>query len=212
MIPLPPLVIGLVAGTMGTLLVEEIFGGPKEAARTPEPLHTQDRAKIEKIESEFLPHVQLAMLTAAKEQREVQYGAEGKKPMNWQALLAMLPSPEDAVAMYFALLDSRTSWFVKGFLAAALIYLVSPVDVVPDELVPVAGWIDDSAVIAAALAAVEYAVTPAHRILARVWLEKQAKWVTGLSYSEIEDMVDRIRTGGDVGPQRETTEASVVAT
>ena len=43
------------------------------------------------------------------------------------------------------LLDRQTPWYVKLILAAGLLYILVPVDLIADT-VPVLGWLDDLAV------------------------------------------------------------------
>lgn len=43
------------------------------------------------------------------------------------------------------LLDRQTPWYVKLLLAAGLLYIIVPVDIVPDTI-PIFGWLDDLAV------------------------------------------------------------------
>lgn len=44
--------------------------------------------------------------------------------------------------IYRFLLDKRTDWKPKALLVAAIIYLLWPIDLVPD-FIPVLGWLDD---------------------------------------------------------------------
>lgn len=44
--------------------------------------------------------------------------------------------------IYLFLVDKRTDWKPKVFLVFAVIYLVWPIDLVPD-LIPFLGWLDD---------------------------------------------------------------------
>lgn len=57
----------------------------------------------------------------------------------------------DALALLFALGDRRTPAGAKWAAALALLYALSPVDLLPDVL-PVAGWGDDLVVVPAILA------------------------------------------------------------
>jgi uncharacterized membrane protein YkvA (DUF1232 family) len=77
-----------------------------------------------------------------------------------------VPFVEDAVAAYYAVMDPNTSAAAKATLAAALAYFVLPVDAVPDFFMGV-GFVDDAAVLTAALAAVRESVTDRHRRRAR---------------------------------------------
>lgn len=79
---------------------------------------------------------------------------------------ARLPFAEDLLAAYYCAFDRRTPTHVRVILLGALAYFVMPVDVVPD-LLPMLGYTDDAAVLAAALKAVTDAIRPEHRDAAR---------------------------------------------
>ena len=79
---------------------------------------------------------------------------------SWQVVLvhtddeARLRELFDAARKLYALMrDPETPLWVKGMCAAALGYLILPTDAVTD-LVPVLGYSDDLAVLAAAIAAI----------------------------------------------------------
>jgi uncharacterized membrane protein YkvA (DUF1232 family) len=48
----------------------------------------------------------------------------------------------EALIMYFAILHPGTPRMLKVAGGAALVYLISPVDLIPD--IPVVGWVDDA--------------------------------------------------------------------
>ena len=50
------------------------------------------------------------------------------------------------LTFYFALKDARTPWYAKLTAALSIIYLVSPADLLPD-IIPLAGYIDDSVMV-----------------------------------------------------------------
>lgn len=77
-----------------------------------------------------------------------------------------VPFAEDGVAAFLCARDPATPRRVKLTLLAALGYFVLPVDTLPDIL-PIFGFTDDAAVIAAAIAAVAGSITPEHRERAR---------------------------------------------
>ena len=81
-----------------------------------------------------------------------------------------LPFAEDALALYFCARDPATETRIKLIILAALAYFVLPVDAVPD-LLPLLGYADDAAVLAAAIGAVKGSITVAHRDRARETLE-----------------------------------------
>ena len=43
---------------------------------------------------------------------------------------------------YYALKDARTPWHAKFAALLSIIYLISPIDIVPD-IIPLAGYVDD---------------------------------------------------------------------
>jgi uncharacterized membrane protein YkvA (DUF1232 family) len=81
-----------------------------------------------------------------------------------------LPFAEDLVAAYFCAVDSKTPRRVRYVLMGALAYFVLPTDAVADFL-PLIGFGDDAAVLAAAIAQVAAHITPEHREKARTALD-----------------------------------------
>lgn len=81
-------------------------------------------------------------------------------------LAGKLPFSEDLLAAYYCAFDRSTPNHVRFVLLGALAYFVMPVDVVPDML-PVFGFADDAAMLAAALKAVSDAIRPEHRDAAK---------------------------------------------
>jgi uncharacterized membrane protein YkvA (DUF1232 family) len=77
-----------------------------------------------------------------------------------------IPFAEDGVAAFLCARDPATPRRVRLTLLAALGYFVLPLDAIPDIL-PMMGFTDDAAVIAAAIAAVAGSITPEHREKAR---------------------------------------------
>lgn len=75
--------------------------------------------------------------------------------------IGKVPFTKDAVAMYFCMIDGRTSLYAKGVIAGALAYFLSPIDAIPDALVGL-GFTDDAVVIATALATVRSEVKEQH--------------------------------------------------
>ncbi|MFZ5691139.1 MAG: YkvA family protein [Pseudomonadota bacterium] len=79
---------------------------------------------------------------------------------------ANIPFAEDLLAAYYCAFDRNTPHQVRFILLGALAYFVMPVDAVPD-LLPMFGFADDAAVLAAALKAVSDAIRPEHRAAAK---------------------------------------------
>jgi uncharacterized membrane protein YkvA (DUF1232 family) len=80
-----------------------------------------------------------------------------------------LPFAEDLVAAYYCTLDPATPNRVRLTLLAALAYFVMPFDAITD-LLPLIGFADDAAVLAAAISQVAGAITDSHREKARAAL------------------------------------------
>jgi uncharacterized membrane protein YkvA (DUF1232 family) len=81
-------------------------------------------------------------------------------------LAARLPFAEDLIAAHYCAFDRRTPLRVKATLVGALAYFVLPADAVPDIL-PLIGYTDDAAILAAAIRLVAAHITPDHREAAR---------------------------------------------
>jgi uncharacterized membrane protein YkvA (DUF1232 family) len=77
-------------------------------------------------------------------------------------LAARLPFAEDLIAAHYCAFDRRTPLQAKAALLGALAYFVLPTDLIPDVL-PVIGYTDDAAVLAAAIKLVASHITPDHR-------------------------------------------------
>jgi len=77
-------------------------------------------------------------------------------------LAARLPFAADLLAAYYCAFDRQTPLKVKAALLGALAYFVLPTDVIADFL-PVIGYTDDAAVLAAAIKLVASHITPDHR-------------------------------------------------
>jgi uncharacterized membrane protein YkvA (DUF1232 family) len=74
--------------------------------------------------------------------------------------------PDCLVLFQRLLSDPRVAWWRKGVLLLAILYLASPIDLVPD-FIPIAGQVDDVIVMALALRVVLRGSGPA--LLAEHW-------------------------------------------
>jgi uncharacterized membrane protein YkvA (DUF1232 family) len=99
---------------------------------------------------------------AARDEARVRRGFWSKV----KRVAARLPFAEDLLAAYYCAFDRATPIQVKAALLGALAYFVLPVDLIPDIL-PVLGYADDAAVLAAALRLVATHIRPEHREAAR---------------------------------------------
>lgn len=91
---------------------------------------------------------------------EARFGAEFLGRL--KRVARRIPFAEDLLAAWFCARDPATPRRVRMTLLAALGYFVLPLDALPD-IMPLLGFTDDAAVIAAALAAVASSITPCHR-------------------------------------------------
>jgi uncharacterized membrane protein YkvA (DUF1232 family) len=104
---------------------------------------------------------------AARDEARVRRGFWSKV----KRVAARLPFAEDLLSAYYCAFDRATPIQVKAALLGALAYFVLPVDLIPDIL-PVLGYADDAAVLAAALRLVATHIRPEHREAARQALSR----------------------------------------
>jgi uncharacterized membrane protein YkvA (DUF1232 family) len=88
-----------------------------------------------------------------------------------------LPFAEELLAAYFCTLDPTTPNRVRIILLGAIAYFVMPVDALPDFL-PLLGFADDAALLAAAIAQVAGSISERHREKAREVLRDGGSEVT----------------------------------
>jgi uncharacterized membrane protein YkvA (DUF1232 family) len=77
-----------------------------------------------------------------------------------------LPFAEDLLAAYYCAFDRQTPMQVRMILIGALAYFVLPFDAIPDML-PMLGFSDDAAMLAAAIKLTMDQIKPEHRDAAR---------------------------------------------
>jgi uncharacterized membrane protein YkvA (DUF1232 family) len=87
---------------------------------------------------------------------------------------ARLPFAEDLLAAYYCAFDRETPQQVRVILLGAIAYFVLPTDAVPDML-PLFGYADDAAVLAAAIKLVSDHIGPEHRAAAKVKLAEMTR-------------------------------------
>jgi uncharacterized membrane protein YkvA (DUF1232 family) len=54
----------------------------------------------------------------------------------------------DLLTLWHAVLDRRTPWLARAVMVAAALYVLSPIDILPDFL-PFVGWVDDAVILPA---------------------------------------------------------------
>jgi uncharacterized membrane protein YkvA (DUF1232 family) len=84
---------------------------------------------------------------------------------------SQVPFAADALSLWWCARDPTTPTAAKGMVMAALAYFVLPTDAIPDVL-PVLGFTDDAAVIAALIAIVGKNLKARHKEAAQVFLAK----------------------------------------
>ncbi len=82
-----------------------------------------------------------------------------------------IPFAADALSLWWCARDPETPTAAKGMMLAALAYFVLPVDAIPDVL-PVIGFTDDAAVIAAVVAILGKTLKPRHKEAAQAFLQR----------------------------------------
>lgn len=122
---------------------------------------SQDIERIEIASSQFLPFASTVAVDAVEK--------EGSLLPSWREAVSFLPGLTEAVALYFTMADEKTPFHIKALAAMALVYAISPVDFIPDEI-PGLGQIDDLAVIFFTYRQVAPWVGPEHYAEATLWL------------------------------------------
>ncbi len=103
----------------------------------------KDNANIRKTQSKFLPKL--------------------------KKVLRRVPFARNALAMFYAMQDPTVPLAAKTTIAAALVYFIVPVDLIPDVLFPL-GYTDDASVIAGEHLTVEAYLCDDHYAQADRWL------------------------------------------
>lgn len=101
--------------------------------------------------------------------REATRDQEGLKRRFWakfKRVAGKIPFAEDLVAAFYCATDASTPSRVKLILLGAIAYFVFPTDAITD-LLPLIGFADDAAVLAAAITQVAGSITEEHLQKAR---------------------------------------------
>ena len=85
---------------------------------------------------------------------------------------AKLPFVNDVIAMYYCLLDEKTSLSAKASIVFALLYFITPIDVIPDFILAL-GYTDDATVIASTILLLKSQLKTEHYEKAKASLEKE---------------------------------------
>jgi len=101
--------------------------------------------------------------------RRITSDEAGLRRKFWRKLLreaANIPFLEEVLTAHYCAFDRQTPLYVKVILVGAIVYFVLPDDLIPDYI-PVIGYADDAAVLAAAFKVVSSHIKPEHREAAR---------------------------------------------
>jgi uncharacterized membrane protein YkvA (DUF1232 family) len=110
---------------------------------------------------------------AARSRRMAANEAELRRQL-WRKIkseVANISYVEDALTAHYCAFDRQTPFYVKAALAGAVVYFLVPDDLIPDSI-PVLGYADDAAVLAAAMKIFASHIRPEHREAARRALER----------------------------------------
>jgi uncharacterized membrane protein YkvA (DUF1232 family) len=94
---------------------------------------------------------------------------DGLRRKFWRKLVreaTRLPFVEELLTAHYCAFDRQTPLYVKTVLIGAIAYFVLPTDFIPDYI-PLIGYTDDAAVLAAAVKVVSSHITPQHREAAK---------------------------------------------
>lgn len=83
-------------------------------------------------------------------------------------VIGKIPFAEDVVALFLLFNDPDYPLIKKGICVFALLYFITPIDLVPDTI-PIVGFLDDAGIIAAAIKLYADDIEP-YKQKARQWL------------------------------------------
>lgn len=162
-------VIGVVTGLLLSLARSSNEEEPAAPPPGPRPFNPLDpmgaemsskRDMVAEASVTFLPYVQ----------GQIDEVKAGRPSVSWSEVVARIPYLTEAVAMYYAMEDPKVPMTPKLSIAAALLYGVSPMDLVPDA-VPILGQADDLGVLLTALNLVYSHINAEHLAKAKAWLQ-----------------------------------------
>ncbi|MCF6228064.1 MAG: DUF1232 domain-containing protein [Planctomycetes bacterium] len=107
-----------------------------------------------------------------------------------KAFVRKIPFAKDAVALYYLIRDPKMAFAAKSTAAVALLYFISPIDLVPDAI-PLAGLLDDAAVMAAALGMIGTVINP-FRKKADEWEERGQKIEEEIKEADVIEEADKV--------------------
>ncbi len=85
-------------------------------------------------------------------------------------VIGKIPFVKDVVGLFLLFNSSDYPLIIKGVCVFALLYFITPIDVVPD-IMPIVGFLDDAGIIAAAVTLYSSALDP-YKKMASDWLKE----------------------------------------
>ncbi len=120
----------------------------------------------DRMSEPFMKPFTKAEMEAMREATRDEAGFKRRFWEKFKRVAGKIPFAEDLVAAYFCATDPSTPSRVKLILIGAIAYFVFPTDAIAD-LLPLIGFADDAAVLAAAITQVAGSITDDHREKAR---------------------------------------------
>jgi len=88
-----------------------------------------------------------------KTEEDFEYGKEEVEEKLWEKVERTgkkVSFIKDVLALYKYMMDDNVQWYRKSIVVGALIYFITPIDLIPD-IMPLVGYLDDLGVITAVL-------------------------------------------------------------
>jgi len=88
-----------------------------------------------------------------KTEEDFEYGKDEVEEKLWEKVERTgkkVSFIKDVLALYKYMMDENVQWYRKSIVVGALIYFITPIDLIPD-IMPLVGYMDDLGVITAVL-------------------------------------------------------------
>lgn len=174
----------VLGGLVGAALIHAFRPQPQpqpqqaKAPRTSRALGAEDQALLNNASDGFLPWFDGKLTLNAERVGALDVVAEAERLMSDRAgefkdALRHIPFGVEAVALWYSMVDSDTPVLVKVNIAQALLYLVSPVDLIPEAIAGPLGFADDALDVGQAFYVAYQYIKPQHLAKAKRWLGMQ---------------------------------------
>jgi len=160
-------------GGLVGFVVHDLFFTPTDArliSPTGRPMDGDVRRDIEYVMENFHDWVQNQVSQAKKSGGTVSGPSYGAQPgYSLIPMLGEIPGVYEGLVLYALLMDPQTPWWIKAEIAAVMVYAISPIDLIPDEI-PVLGQADDIAILYMGWQHAQDYIEPRHIDQAEQWL------------------------------------------